>query len=123
MKFLRLLCFLVLPAISFAQKSASPKMNSVIVKKMIDSYFIENKSQWNLTDADISNWTISNLYSNKKTGITYLYIQQQVNGINIFNAVSSVSIKDGKVKSFAKRIHSDAHSKINTNQPVNNAVS
>ena len=122
MKFLRLLCIILLPAISFAQKSASTKLNSVEIKKMMDSYFIENKSLWNLTDADISNWKISNLYSNKKTGITYLYIHQQVNSINIFNAVSSVSIKDGKVKSFAKRIHSDALSKINTDQPVNNAV-
>lgn len=122
MKFLRLLCFIVLPVISFAQKSASQKMNSAELKQMIDSYFIENKSLWNLTDADINNWTISNLYSNKKTGFTYLYIHQQVNGINIFNAVSSVSVKDGKVKSFAKRIHSDALSKINTDQPANNAV-
>ena len=117
MKIIRILCLLLLPAFSFAQKTAPLKSDTEPMIKLVQSYMLENKSQWKLSDSDIYNWTISDYYSNEKTGTTYLYVLQQVNGIRIFNAVSSISIKDGKVKSFAKRLHPDASSLINTDQP------
>ena len=123
MKILRLLLLLILPFITNAQKSSSFKPDPGPLKELVRSYMLENKSYWNLTDTDIDNWTISNLYSDDKSGTTYMYVHQQVNGIRIFNAVSSVSIKDGKINSFAKRIFSDATGKINTDHPSNSPAS
>ena len=117
MKILRLLLLFFVPIITDAQNSSSTKIDQGQLKELVRSYMIEHKSQWNLTDADISNWTISDLYSNKESGTTYLYVHQQVKGIRIFNAVSSVSIKNGKVMSFGKKIYSDAAGKINNNVP------
>ena len=122
MKFLRLILFIILPAVINAQQAASTKPDPAPLKELVRAYMTENKTNWKLTDSDIINWTISDLYSNDKTGTTYLYVHQQVNGIRIFNAVSSISIKDGMIKSFAKRLYPDAASKINTNHPSNSAT-
>ena len=119
MKLLRLIVIMLFSAIAFTQQSTASDPDRAAMKKLVQEYMIEKQTQWKLTDADISNWTISNLYSNEKTKTTYLYVHQQVKGIRIFNAVSSISIKDGKIKSFAKRIHSDAESKINSDEPSN----
>ena len=123
MKYLRLLSLLILPIFVFAQKSDKSKPDPEPMKKLVLSYLLENKLEWKLTDKDINSWTISDFYSNEKTSTTYLYIHQQVNGIRIFNAVSSVSIKDGKIKSFAKRLYPDAESQINTDEPSNSPIS
>ena len=122
MKFLRLLLLLILPGIVNAQKSTYKKPDPAPLKILVDAYLSEHKTSWNLTDADIRNWVISDLYSNEKTGIIYLYVHQQVNNINIFNAVSSVSIKDGKIASFAKRLYADAIGKANSNLPSNSEI-
>ncbi len=109
--------FFLLPLILFSQQIPSSKSNSK-QREIINKYLTGKKEIWKLTDEDIKNWDISNTSSNKEKNITYLYLHQKVNGIRIFNAVSSVSIKDDQVKSFAKRLYSDAVSKTNTDKPV-----
>src|SRR4051812_8841538 len=101
MKFQRLLLCILLSAISINAIAAVP---DPATKKLIQDYLKQKQNEWKLTDKDISNWTISNFYSNESSKTTYIYIHQQINGIKIFNAVSSVSIKDGQIKSFAKRM-------------------
>jgi hypothetical protein len=112
----------LLPLILFSQQTPSSKSNSK-QRELINKYLAGKKEIWKLTDEDIKNWDVSNSRTNKEKNITYLYIHQKVNGIHIFNAVSSVTVKDDQVKSFAKRLYSDAVSKINTDKPVVTAPS
>jgi hypothetical protein len=85
--------------------------------ELIKKFLTEKKSTWKLNNVDIKNFVVSSEYTDKISGYTYVYMQQQVKGINIFNAVSSVSINNGKVFSFAQRIYPHAANNINTSVP------
>lgn len=84
----------------------------------ISTYLHQEKSQWQLSDTDVSNYTITDQYENEQTGVTYTYLTQQVGDIRIFNAVSSMAIRDGKVVHFANRFHPDAAKKANAVTPA-----
>ncbi len=111
-KQLRVLALLLMPIIAVGQKAS--EVNAY--KKIVSNYLSEKKSEWKLTDKDITDWSVSSCYTNPKSGVTYFYLHQEVNGIRIFTAVSAISIKDGKVQTFSKRIFPDAASRVNTGQ-------
>ena len=111
----------LLPIVLFAQLIPASKNNSAY-RELVNKFLLTKKDSWKLTVEDIKNWDISNISTNKEKNITYLYLHQKVNGIRIFNAVSSISIKEEKVTSFAKRLYADAASKINTDKPIVTAV-
>ena len=54
----------------------------------------------------------------KKTQITHVYVGQQHNGIEVFNAMASVAIKDDKVFYVGNSFVKDISGKINTVSPV-----
>jgi PKD repeat protein len=87
-------------------------------KSTIDQYLRQEKSQWNLTDQDISHYAVSSQYDHPESGLTYTYLVQQVNGIRIFNAVSTIVLKDGKVAHVANRFVPNAAKKANAVQPT-----
>lgn len=82
----------------------------------INAFLKQEKQQ--LTDADIANYVVSDQYTNRETGVTYTYLHQQVGGLRIFNAVSTMALRDGKVVHFANRFQADAAAKVNAAQPV-----
>lgn len=84
----------------------------------VRSFLRESKIKWNLTDADISHWRVSDQYSLDQTGLTYTYLQQEVNGLPIHNAVSPLAIREGKVVYFASRFHTNALAKANNAIPA-----
>ncbi len=83
----------------------------------ISTFLQQEKSKWQLTDTDVSNYTITDQYDNEETGVTYTYLTQQVGDIRIFNAVSSMAIRDGKVVHYANRFHPNAAKKANAITP------
>jgi PKD repeat protein len=87
------------------------------VNYALKSYLTENRSKWSLSEADIQAWSISDQYSDRSTGLTYAYIQQELNGLPIFNAISSTALRDGKVVHFASRMVPKAASKANAADP------
>ena len=98
-------------------------------KPLIKDYLLKHKAEWKLTDEDISNWKVTDAYTGRQNGITYAYVNQQVKGVNIFNAVSAVSIRNDQVLSFAKRLYSNALNQANSTSPsvtpsaaINNAA-
>jgi len=82
----------------------------------INAYLKQEKKQ--LTDTDIANYVVSDQYTNRETGVTYTYLHQQAGGLRIFNAVSTMALRDGKVVHFANRFHANATGKVNATQPV-----
>ncbi|MEM6966067.1 MAG: M36 family metallopeptidase [Bacteroidota bacterium] len=86
-------------------------------------YLAENKSEWQLTDDDISNLTVSDQYLSNTSGATMLYLVQRHKGIKIWNAIYNVVInEDGKIAHAASRLVSDVKEKINTSKPQLTAV-
>ncbi|MFM9950592.1 MAG: T9SS-dependent M36 family metallopeptidase [Saprospiraceae bacterium] len=82
----------------------------------INAYLKQEKKQ--LTDTDIANYVVSDQYTNRETGVTYTYLHQQVGDLRIFNAVSTMALRDGEVVHFANRFHANAAGKVNATQPV-----
>ncbi|MDQ3101803.1 MAG: T9SS-dependent M36 family metallopeptidase, partial [Bacteroidota bacterium] len=59
-----------------------------------------------VTEKDAALWTVSSSSTDKK-GITYVYIQQIVNGIPVFNAVANFAVRYGAVVTFGDRLQRD----------------
>ena len=93
----------------------APKTNAQIAKDIINKYLDAQAKDNNIDKKDFAEWTLSDEYINKGTGITHAYMQQMYHGIPIFNAISVVAIKDSKVAVFrpgivpylAKRVKTD----------------
>ncbi len=74
----------------------------------------ENYKSWNLTQSDIKDMVLTDMYSNKQTGTTYIYLLQSHNGIKVNGAMINVSIlEDGRVNYVGKKFISDVASQIN----------
>ncbi len=84
----------------------------------ISAYLQGHKQNWQLTDEDIRNWIISDQYTNRETGVTYTYLHQQISTVRIFNAVSTMAIRDGQVFYFSNRFHPKAAQKANSATPA-----
>lgn len=103
---------------SYGRLSASQTALVNANKTVIQEYLNKQRESLRLTSADITNWTVSDIYSNAKSGTTYIYLQQQQNGIRVFNAVSSMAIKNGQVVSFFSRFFPGLSGKVNVASPA-----
>ena len=92
------------------------KINAQPISKLIDSYLSGEvqKNKW--LPSDVSNWIITDQYTDHNTGITYVYIQQSRSKIIVYNAISNFLIKDGKVLYFKSGFIDHLENKINTSQ-------
>ena len=50
--------------------------------------------------------------------MTHVYVGQQHNGIKVFNAISSIAVKDGKVFYFGNSFIKNVQDKINSVSPI-----
>lgn len=87
-------------------------------KEIIKSYIQAQSKDNNIDPKDFSEWTLSDEYTNKGTGITHAYMQQMYHGIPIFNAISVVAIKDGKVAVFRPGIVPYLTKRVKTDVPT-----
>jgi extracellular elastinolytic metalloproteinase len=105
--------FLAMRLFAGANQNSDKNING----KIVADYLKVNQSTLKLTDEDLANWYLSDLTFNQKLGTAYAYVQQTVNGVKIFNSVSTACIRNGKVISFANRLHSDASGISNSIRP------
>ncbi|HFB99847.1 MAG TPA: hypothetical protein ENJ53_03485 [Phaeodactylibacter sp.] len=80
-------------------------------------YLEQNKTQSNLTDADIADMVITDNYFSKNSGATMIYFLQRHQGIKVYDAMYNAVVKDGEVIHSGSRLISDLAAKINTSQP------
>lgn len=86
-------------------------------KGKIQDYLNRNKTSLNLTSQDISDWTIESTGSSESTNITNYYIKQRYQGIEIFNALTNVWVKDNEVIHAGNRFYNNVSQKVNTTSP------
>jgi len=63
-------------------------------------YVEQNAQKWELTESDYTGAMVSDMYTNEKTGITYIYLTQAHANIPVVNAITPIVISpQGKVMS------------------------
>ena len=86
-------------------------------RQKIQDYLNVNKTKFNLSNSDISDWSINGEGSSKATNIANYYIKQSFQGIEIHNTVSNVWIKSNEVINFQNAFISNVSTKTNSVSP------
>ncbi|WP_179316452.1 T9SS-dependent M36 family metallopeptidase [Winogradskyella undariae] len=110
-----LVLFLLLSAsYSFGQSDLKSSKYGITIL----DYLKDNKSNFNFIDKDLENPVINNEYYSENTEVTHVYLNQTYQGIRLFNAISSVAIKEGKILYYANRFLNHIASKVNSTTPA-----
>ncbi len=96
---------------------AASYANAQQYKTLIDETLSAEKEKNNWAASDISEYEISDQYTDKGTGLTYIYIQQKYRNINVFNGISVFLIKENKLLYFKPSILDHIEKKIKTDKP------
>jgi extracellular elastinolytic metalloproteinase len=94
--------------IGFSQSTSKQKIQSRLNKDL---------TKFGLSSKDVSDWVIESEVASEATKITNYYIVQRHQGIEIFNAQSNVSIKNGNVINVINNFKKDAAHKVNVTIP------
>lgn len=87
-------------------------------RTIIQDYLDQNRTELKLSTSDFSEWIIDKEYTSESTGITHVYINQTINGIEIMNGLANFNILDGEVFSMGDRLVKDVAKKYNTSSPT-----
>jgi hypothetical protein len=87
-------------------------------KQKIQSRINIDMKKFGLTSKDVSDWVIESEATSETTKITNYYIVQRHQGIEIFNAQSNISMKNGNVISVANNFKKDVAKKVNATKPT-----
>ncbi len=78
----------------------------------------ENRDQLQLTQTDLANYRVSDLYSTRHNGVTHVYLQQEHEGIMVEQAVTNINIlPNGEVLSVGNRFVRNLQGRVNTTTP------
>jgi len=102
----------LLPSFLFAQSNK---------RAVGDQYLLNNQEELGLSNSDLSNLVISDMYMTKHNGVTHIYYQQSRSGIPVYNAILNLNItKEDKMIFHANTYVQDLDSKINTTEAIVN---
>jgi extracellular elastinolytic metalloproteinase len=104
---LTLFPLLLIAALSYSQPN----------QKLISNHLAKEREKNNWLHGDISDWIITDQYTDKATGITHTYIQQRHHHIVVYNAISVFALKENNVIHFKPGLISQLEKKVNTDQP------
>ncbi|CAN5365275.1 hypothetical protein BH09PLA1_BH09PLA1_05330 [soil metagenome] len=80
---------------TFLTKAAAGKPLDIAL-----NYFRANANAFNITAADIGTPIVTDQYADSDTGLTHIYLRQQVNGLEIANASANFNVRsDGRILS------------------------
>ena len=78
----------------------------------------KHQKDWGLSDEDIQDLRISDLYQTKSNGVTHLYLNQRYRGIDVLRGLINISIdKNGKAFNIGHRFTANLQNKVNTTEP------
>ena len=81
-------------------------------------HFELNRAGYDLTETDVSNITLSDLYTSRHNGVTHVYLRQQHAGISLGGAITNINIlPDGRVLNMGNRFVADLAGKVNSTEP------
>lgn len=86
---------------------------------MTKNYLISESANLDLKTSDLEDLTVQTNYTDKKTNIEYAYVQQNLAGYPVYNAIANFAIKDGKIVHMKQTFQSDIHQRT-ANHTANN---
>ena len=81
-------------------------------RQTIQNYLEKNKATFNLSSDDIQDWSVQSRGNSESMGTDNIYIIQQYGGTEVFNALSTVALKNANVSYFANNFIANLRSKI-----------
>ena len=90
---------------------------SQVSKEKIQLYLDQNKAKFNLTSQDVSDWYIQSTGSSESTMIDTYWLAQQYQGVEIYNAVSNVWVKNNEIINVLNGFIPNISQKVNTTTP------
>ncbi len=83
------------------------------------AYLAGNLDQLGLTAADLEDMVVRDRYATKHNGITHIYFQQRLDGIEVYNGLFSVNVaRDGSIINFGNGFVGDLAANANTGSPT-----
>ena len=81
-------------------------------------YINDNLDYYGLTQNDVSDFVVTDNYKSQHNGATHIYIRQRTNGIEVYNAIMSITLnKENKVVYIGNRFLKDVNTKTNGTMP------
>lgn len=101
---------LLLPILMFAQRQTPLD---------VAMRHIEQQSKpWGLQPSDIGDLAVSDLYTSTQNGVTYVYLVQRHEGVEVYNAIANLAIRNGQVLHAGNRLQPDLAGRVNATKPV-----
>ncbi|CAA6821506.1 MAG: Metalloprotease MEP2 [uncultured Aureispira sp.] len=91
---------------------------STVIQQFLDKNYAEQQ----LTQQDISHWSITSHHTSNTSGVTHVYIQQEHEGIPVSNGLANFALKDGKIVSMGNRLVTKLSQKATYTTPAVNPV-
>lgn len=89
---------------------------------LINTYLTSNRAQLGLQAQDLADVKLDRQSNSKSMDLDNVYILQRYQGIEIYNAIASMAIKDGEVVYATNTFENNISQKVNTTSPSINAV-
>ena len=111
------LTFLPLLMLLLASNTLLAQMASPV--DIATQHIRNNADNWGLTSQDMEGMTVSDLYTDKMTGITRAFMLQRHQGIPVYNAITNVNInKEGEVFYSNNHFSPNLAPRVNTTLPI-----
>ncbi len=78
-------------------------------------YLDANKAELGLTAGDLADFAVSDQYTTEHNGVTHVYLQQRLNGVEVVNGLFNVNVMpDGRILNFGNRFVGGLADAVNT---------
>ena len=105
--------FAALFSVSLAAQTASTTPRETALR-----FLQENTSRLGLVAQDVADLRVTDEFQSKNNGVTHVWVQQQHQGIPVFNAMIGLHVlPNGQVKYVSHRLVSNLAAKVNTSAP------
>ena len=91
-------------------------------KSQIQNYLNDHSKDLGITRSDATNWKIYKQHEDKSSKISYVYLLQTHNDIEVFNAIANFAINENGIVLGGNRMVNDVKGKINTSSATINQV-
>jgi len=123
MKNKNVLLLLLMSIVSASMVFSQTNLKSSEYGELIINYLEDNKADFNFQDKDFEQLVVTDTYYSENTDLTQVYVNQTFEGVKIFNAISSIAIKDGNVFYYANRFLNAISNRVNATSPTFSSAS
>ncbi len=82
-------------------------------------YIRDHAADLGISAADVDGWVLSDRSTSQQNGVTFLYLQQELDGIRVHNAIVNFGIMpDGRILHVGNRAVANLRASANTNTPA-----